>query len=197
VIMGKPSQEEVVNWRLPLLVAACTAVGSLSLIVYSPYSGFLYLFFIAPIVSLTFVVLLVVAVVRKRSLRFVVLFLALLAFLGLSAALFTNQNTVRDYARWRLGSHRLKAEVLAQPNPVNGELRHMEWEATGFAGVANNTAYLVFDPTDLLAAHSEGEFAGLPCKVPSVVRLERHWYSVRFYTDEVWDGCPSSRAGRQ
>ena len=66
----------------------------------------------------------------------------------------------------------------------------MEWEATGFAGVANITVYLVFDPTDSLAvaakSHSPGKFTGLPCEVLSVLRLESHWYSVLFYTDEAW-----------
>jgi hypothetical protein len=66
----------------------------------------------------------------------------------------------------------------------------MEWEATGFAGVANNTDYLVFDPTDSLAmpakSHSPGKFSGIPCEVPRVLRLESRWYSVEFYTDEEW-----------
>jgi hypothetical protein len=79
---------------------------------------------------------------------------------------------------------------MAQPAPTDGELRHMEWEATGFAGVANNTIYLVFDPTDSLAVaaknHSPGKFSGIPCEVVRILRLENHWYSVAFYTDEEW-----------
>jgi len=66
----------------------------------------------------------------------------------------------------------------------------MEWEATGFAGVANNTVYLVFDPTDVLSqaarSHSPGKYRGIPCEVLLVRRLESHWYSVWFYTDEEW-----------
>jgi hypothetical protein len=66
-------------------------------------------------------------------------------------------------------------------------LRHIEWESTGFAGVANSTLYLVFDPTDSLgAARSPGKFEGIPCEVLRVHRLERHWYAVLFYTDESW-----------
>jgi hypothetical protein len=114
----------------------------------------------------------------------------LVAFLGASWVLLKNQSTIRPSIRWLLWSHRFKAEVLAQPAPANGELRHMEWEATGFAGVANNTVYLVFDPTDSLAvaakSHSPGKFTGMPCEVLSVLRLESHWYSVLFYTDEAW-----------
>jgi hypothetical protein len=151
---------------------------------------------IVPIISLTSLVLLVVAAFRRRTGKFLSLLITLVAFLGISGALLKDENTLRDHARWLLESHRLKAEVLSEPDSERGELKHMEWDATGFAGVANNTAYLVFDPTDSLAAHPSGEFTGIPCKVPSVNRLERHWYSVRFYTDEIWGDCPSSRVAR-
>jgi len=192
-MLATPAVVERANWKLPLLVAASTAIVLLLLFVYSPYSGFLYLFLIAPIICLTFVILLVVAAFRKRPPQFLSLFVSLLVFLGISGALLKNENTLRDHGRWLLESRQLKAEVLAQPS-ADGELKHMEWEATGFAGVANNTAYLVFDPADSLTAHPSGEFTGIPCKVPSVGRLERHWYSVRFYTDEDWSDCPVAKA---
>ncbi len=71
----------------------------------------------------------------------------------------------------------------------------MEWEATGFAGVANENVYLVFDPSDSLStAHSPGKSGGIPCPFRLVRRLERQWYSVWFYTDEDWSECPWSRA---
>ena len=41
----------------------------------------------------------------------------------------------------------------------------------------------------LLAAsksHKPGKFNGIPCEVPVVRLLERHWYSVQFYTNEFW-----------
>src|SRR5206468_9766209 len=118
------------------------------------------------------------------------LLLTMVAFLAVSGALHVNKDGIRGSLRWLLWSHRFKAEVLAQPAPIHGELRHVEWEATGFAGVANNTVYLVFDPTDSLAVaaknHSPGKFSGMPCEVTRVLRLESHWYSVAFYTDEEW-----------
>jgi hypothetical protein len=121
--------------------------------------------------------------------------LTLVASLATSGALLKNQEAIRPFLRWLLWSSRFKAEVLAQQVPVIGELKHMEWEATGFAGVANNTIYLVFDPTDSLsAAHSPGKFNGIPCKIRLVRRLESHWYSVWFYTDEVW-GKPKQDCG--
>jgi hypothetical protein len=101
-----------------------------------------------------------------------------------------NRDALSASLPWLLWSHSFKAEVLAQPAPANGELRHMEWEATGFGGVANNTVYLVFDPTDSLSAaarsHSPGKFTGVPCEVRRVRRLESQWYAARFYTDELW-----------
>ena len=96
---------------------------------------------------------------------------------------------VRTAARWLVWSHRYKAQVLAQPTLVNGELKHIEWDGWGLAG-QDTTLYLVFDPTDsLLAAaksHSPGKFSGLPCEVFRVRRLQSHWYTAQFYTNEFW-----------
>jgi hypothetical protein len=59
--------------------------------------------------------------------------------------------------------------------------------------VANNTAYLVFDPANTLSAAAKNnqaaEFNGVPCKVRAIRRLENHWYAVLFYTDQAWGEC--------
>jgi hypothetical protein len=116
---------------------------------------------------------------RKR--RCLSLLSTLAAVVAVSAALLMNGRATRDHVRWLVWSHALKAQVMAQLPPVNGELRHVEWEATGFAGVANSTTYLVFDPTDSLSVqHPSGGFGGIPCRVALVRRLERQWYSVLF-----------------
>ena len=90
--------------------------------------------------------------------------------------------------KWLLYRHGYKAEVLAQPSK-NGELNHIEWDGWGWAG-QDTTVYLVFDPTDSLSAAAKsnqpGKFSGIPCEVPVVHRLESHWYTVQFYTDEFW-----------
>lgn len=128
--------------------------------------------------------------IRKRTRQSLTMLLTLVAVSGASWASLRNEGTIRPSIRWLLWSHSFKAQVMAQPAPTDGELRHMEWEATGFAGVANNTIYLVFDPTDSLAVaaknHSPGKFSGIPCEVVRILRLENHWYSVAFYTDEEW-----------
>jgi len=177
------------DWGPPSFVVVSASIVFVSLMAYSAYAAFLYFLFFVPIIF-TCLVLLVAAAVRKRPRQCLLLLLTLVAFSGASWALLKNEGTLRPSIRWILWSHRFKAEVLMQPAQANGALRHMEWEATGFAGVANNTVYLVFDPTDSLAVAaknpSPGKYSGVPCEVPRVLRLESHWYSVVFYTDEEW-----------
>lgn len=190
-----PASKEQFSYGGPLFVGLGAAVALLSMIIYSPYLDLLYIFLIAPIICLICLVLLVIAAVRKRPRQCLSTLLTLIAFLAVSAVILKNEDTIRASFRWLAWSHRFKAEVLAQPAPANGGLRHMVWEATGFAGVANSTVYLVFDPTDSLsAAHSPGRFSGIPCEFRLVRRLESHWYSVWFYADEDWGNCPWSNA---
>lgn len=160
--------------------------------VFSPYGDLLYIFLVAPIICVTCLVALLVTGIRKRRHQFLSLLTTLLALLALTGALHMNGEALRASLRWLLWSHRFKAEVLAQQAPAKAEFRHMEWDGSGFAGM-DNTVYLVFDPTDSLSAaarsHSPGKFSGIPCEVPRVRRLERQWYSVQFYTNEVWGDC--------
>lgn len=178
-----------VDWVQALRAVVGASILLVSLMIYSAYAIFLYLLLFAPI-CLCCVVILVDDAIRKRTRQSLSMLLTLVALLGVSWILLRNEGTLRPSFRWVLSSHRFKAEVLAQPAPTNGELRHMKWEATGFAGVANNTIYLVFDPQDSLAvaakSHSPGRFIGIPCEVLRVFRLESRWYSVAFYTDEEW-----------
>ena len=181
--------ERALDWRLPVSGAAGAAFMFLSLILYSAYGAVLHVILVAPFVCLLALTLAVVAAIRKRYRRCLSMLLALVAFLLVSAALFKDKDALRASLRWTVESRRFKAEVLAQPAPSNGQLRHVEWEATGFMGI-DQAVYLVFDPADSLAlaakSHSSGRFRGIPCEVPAVRRLERHWYSVEFYTDEEW-----------
>jgi hypothetical protein len=170
-----PKSEDQLTWLLPSGVIVGASTLLISLIIYSPYGSLLYTFLIAPIICLICLLLILSAAIRKRLRRCLSMLLMLVVFLVASGVLLKNNNSIRASLRWLLWSKRFKAEVLAQPAPVNGELRHIEWEATGFAGVANNTVYVVFDPTDsLLAANSPGKFSGIPCKVRLVRRLESH-----------------------
>ena len=90
-------------------------------------------------------------------------------------------------------SRSYKAQVLAQPDSAINELKHIEWDGWGWAGM-DTTVYLVSDPTDSLAgaanSQATGKYGGIPCEVVLVTRLEDRWYTVQFYTDRTWrPGC--------
>jgi hypothetical protein len=95
-------------------------------------------------------------------------------------------------ARWLVHADKYKAKVLSEPVGTNGLLRHVEWDGWGFAG-NDTTVYLVFDPTDALSTAARtavpGKYAGLPCEVARVERMDQHWYKVLFYTETDWDHC--------
>jgi hypothetical protein len=99
---------------------------------------------------------------------------------------------VKTEVRWLLSSRRYKSEVSSQPTPLNGELKHIEWDAWGWAG-QDTTVYLVSDPSDSLSlaasTHLSGKVAGVPCEVFKITRLESQWYIVMFYTNEDWSQC--------
>jgi hypothetical protein len=125
-----------------------------------------------------------------RSKRLLALSLSL--FVVIASVLVWNYSAVKTEARWLLSSRHYKSDVLSQPSPPGGELRHIAWDGWGWAG-QNTTVYLVFDPTDSLsmaaATHESGKFAGIPCDVPKVSRLESQWYVVTFYTSQEWGHC--------
>ena len=148
----------------------------------------LYLFIVAPILLIFGFCVLIYAAVRRNPR----VALALAVFWTASALLFVYPSEVRSPIKWLLWSSEYKKRVPAQPNPSNSDFKHIEWDGWGLAGI-DTTIYLVFDPTDSLAAaaksHQPGKFNGVPCKVPWVRRMESHWYTVMFYTDEDWGGC--------
>ncbi len=176
------------NWRLPLYTAAATLAICL-LDALAETDGIIYLLLLVAI-SLLFVSSLVIFAIMKRA-RLCLAIVSMLAVFWLTSfAMVKNRYAIRNNARWSFRSHRYKAEVLAQPEAANGELRHVEWDGWGFPGAGDTTVYLVFDPANSLAtaakSHQPGQFSGIPRKVPLVSRLESRWYAVLFYTDERW-----------
>lgn len=83
---------------------------------------------------------------------------------------------------------------MSEPLEQNGSLRHLEWDGWGFPGAGDTVRYLVSDPNDQLLGASitgrPGKYAGIPCEVVRVRRLEKNWYTVRFYTEYNWNNCP-------
>ncbi len=182
------------GWWLILYVAACATVLNFFILISSFFDlgEIAYLFLCVPILSLLMVILVVFAAVREKRMPGLPVFLSFPVYWVISWVLFTNMDAVRTHARWFLESRGYKAQVLAQPEPGNGELRHIEWDGWGWAGM-DTSVYLVYDPADSLAVpasnHSSGKFRGIPCVVPRVRRLESHWYSVKYYTGATWNQC--------
>lgn len=118
--------------------------------------------------------------------------LVLSAFVLITSMLVWNYSKVKTEVRWLLSSGHYKSEVSSLPTPPTGELKHIEWDGWGWAG-QDTTVYLVFDPTNSLstaaANRQSGKFAGIPCEVPNVHRLESEWYTVTFYTNQGWGRC--------
>jgi hypothetical protein len=178
------------DWVPPSCVVVCAIIVFVSLMVYSAYAEFDYFLFFAPIIFLTCLVLLTAAAIRKRPRQCLSILLTLVAFLGASWVLLTNESTLRPTLRWLLWSHRYKAELVAAPNAANGALKHIEWDVSGWGPVGPTIVYLVFDPNDSLSPAAKirqpGRFGGIPCEVARVQHLESHWYAVTFYTEESW-----------
>jgi hypothetical protein len=188
----KTSEGDRFHWRLPLYAAAGALIIFLPISLYSSQWGaFLYLIGAVPIISLALLVIGIVLAIRREPRRALAIAAALFVFWVVSWVLWRNELPMRSEVRWLWSSKAYKAQVLAQPVPANGDLRHIEWDGWGFAGAGDTTVYLVFDPNDSLAAGSRvsGKFNGILCEVPEVRRLESNWYTVRFYTDTSWDHC--------
>jgi hypothetical protein len=112
----------------------------------------------------------------------------IVASLVIAAAVAWRFYSIRTTAKWSMWSQRYKSEVLAQPETAR-ELKHIDWDGWGWAGQDTNV-YLVFDSTDSLsvaaANHASCKFNGIPCEVVQVHQLESRWYTVQFYTNELW-----------
>lgn len=198
--MTEPRAErQQLDWRFPLYAKVLATMVMLSLFLYAGDPVLDYIFLIFPIVCLLCLVSLVlfaVAGIRKKPSRSLSVLLALVTFIVVSGALLRTRSVLRPSLRWLLWSRRLKAEILAQPTPANGEFRHIEWDGWGGAPVGDWTAYVVFDPTDSLSdaaksrrAGSYSKYKGIPCEVETVHQLESHWYSVVLGVNEWWERC--------
>jgi hypothetical protein len=188
------------KWWLPRCVAIFEIVIFIPIAISHPDTAFfLGIFLILPILSVGSAVLIVLffrSAFGSGRFRPLPLLTTLAILWLIPAGLVLSERThpfaLHETARWLGRSKEYKDKVLAQP-ASNDELRHIEWDGSGFAGIANQTVYLVFDPSDSLSAGGEGrgrnQFNGIPCEVRSVQRLESHWYSIVFYTDQDWSHC--------
>ncbi len=193
--MSEKRVEEASRWREPLYLSI---VGSVILFAVAccQFDVFLLLsvFVIAPVLVILTVAWPIYLAVRHRR-QLLSCMAAMVVLWTVAAFLFQYDRrhpfALHETAKWLVWSREYKQEVLGLPS-ANADLKHMEWDRSGFAGVANNTAYLVFDPSDSLSNAKNDRVLrvnGKSCSVRNVRRLERHWYSVLFYTDETWNEC--------
>jgi hypothetical protein len=192
------------NWRLQLCAAFVAFVFSVAIAVCQRDTAlFLHLFVVGPFLVLISVLLLVYATIRKGRPKRLQLLSMLAILWAISTSLFVYEIkhpvAIRSAARWLVWSHQYKDEVLAQPTSANGDLKHIEWDGWGMFG-QDTSVFLVFDPTDTLSTpalhHQSGKFNGIPCEVPVVSRLEKHWYAVLFYTNQYWGQCNYNEQAR-
>lgn len=145
------------------------------------------------VVSIGLFVWLIQEAIARRYNQFLPTLGMLAVLWAISTSLFFYEREhpfeLHETAKWLARSHYYKSEVLARPESAT-ELKHVEWDMSGFAGMFNNTVYLVFDPADKLSAAAKsrqpGKFEGIPCGVRLIRRLDTNWYAVLFYTDEYW-----------
>lgn len=175
--------------RLFRYCLAAIVVFSPLAITNSDLSGLLYFLVAVPAAS---IVLGTWVFQREGPFRPIVI-AALLSYWLISGLIFRHFSEVRDVSRWLFQAKTYKARVMALPVPPNGDFRHVEWDGWGFAGAGDTTVYLVVDPNDSLAEpysnHLNGKFDGVSCAVYRIHRLEKHWYTVAFYTDTSWGRC--------
>jgi hypothetical protein len=120
------------------------------------------------------------------------------AFLIVTVVVLISQRQIRPHLLWLVWSNRYKTEALANSAAPDGEFKHVEWDGDGWGSGATGDwiGYVVFDPLDSLSAAKNNvptEYAGIPCKVVLVRRLEKRWYSVVLDMNQFWDkmhpGC--------
>jgi hypothetical protein len=174
------------RWRVPF----CAAI--VAFVVYAPIAMcgqdaffFLSVFVVSPIlfiISVVSIIALIRASLRDRPPQILPVLAMLIIIWVIPMSLFLYERNhpfeLHDIVRWMVHSRKYKSEVLAQPISGKAELKHIEWDASGFAGIANNTVFLVFDPEDTLSTAAEsgqpGKINGIACEVLSVRRLESH-----------------------
>lgn len=178
------------NWWLPSSGALAAVLLLMPTLIWGNDAGAFFLSI--PLAVLIVVVLLIVAFTRLRRQSGAALAM-LCVFILTAVSLFRISDYLRTAVRWLAHSQSYKAQVLSEPTPTDGSLKHIEWDAWGFAGVGDTTVYLVNDPTERLEEASKkglpGKFRGIPCEAVRVRRLEDHWFTVLFYTDTDWNHC--------
>jgi hypothetical protein len=179
------------DWRKPLVAAAVALAVCLLITIYgTDIDWLLYAAAVGVLGGMGLLGSIALRAVFRKEQNLLMAFAIFGAYVAVTAVFFVGYGQLRPILRWTLWSHRYKSELLAQATPANGQLKHVEWERSGWGPIGPTIVYLVFDPTDSLSVAAKsrhaGWFSGIPCEVPRVQRLESHWYAVTFYTEESW-----------
>src|ERR1700730_15048539 len=127
----RTANQEEFNWRLPMYAVAGGSVLLLLLFVWGADASLLYVLIVAPIACLVWFGLLIDSAVRRKFRRSLSMLLTLTLFLLVSVILLRNEAALRPRLRWFLFARNYEAQVIAQPIPANGELKHVEWDGWG------------------------------------------------------------------
>jgi|SRR3954451_17516680 hypothetical protein len=124
--------------------------------------------------------------------RIIITVALLAAFTAIVALVLVHRSQLRPEAVWVTRSRTYKQQVLGA-SAADGELKHVEWDGDGWGDAATGdwASYLVFDPSNSLAATTKSDqprrVEGIPCTVIKVRRLENQWYSVVLDMNQFWD----------
>ena len=186
------SAQDRFNWRWPLYSMLAAVILFVPAALFDPDLSLLAFVIAGIIIGLVLIGYSVKKAFARKPRECLSILMMLAIYGTTSAILVANHNGVRTAARWLVWTNYYKARVMSEPDSTNGELKHTEWDGWGWAGM-DTSVYLVFDPADSLSgaakSHQSGKYTGIPCPVDVVRRLESHWYSVQFYTDESWGQC--------
>ena len=189
--MANIAEHRRFDWRKPLVAAAVALAVCLLITIYgTDIDWLLYAAAVGVLGGMGLLGSIALRAVFRKEQNLLMAFAIFGAYVAVTAVFFVGYGQLRPILRWTLWSHRYKSELLAQATPANGQLKHVEWERSGWGPIGPTIVYLVFDPTDSLSVAAKsrraGWFSGIPCEVPRVQRLESHWYAVTFYTEESW-----------
>jgi hypothetical protein len=144
------------NWRILLSAVLVALLLFLPIMVYgNDLVEMFYVFLIAPVLTLIWAGIVLLSAIRKKRSPGLSTFCTFPVFWIFTLALFLNSRELHWTTRWLLHSNDWKNRVVAQP-AVEGELKHVEWDGWGFAGM-DTTAYLVFDSFQLAFGNSDDQ----------------------------------------
>jgi hypothetical protein len=187
--IAPPPSTDRFRWSIAAYAVVATSIVSISIDLSNSWDllGFLYVLLIVPIIAICMLAVCVFKAIRRKPRASASLVAALIVYCSVSFLMVKGSADLHGEILWLLHSKQYKAEVLAQP--ADGSLKHIEWYGWGMFA-QDTSAYLTYDPSNSLAHRdpATGRFGVLRCdEVWRVRRLEDHWYSVTFDTNEVWD----------